>query len=94
MPAAPNARRGGHADGRTRDAIGRWDQPPDRAAIRSRVAAQRELTDRGLGRGARLCDQHYGDGTPELSQAKIGILVASVIAGAGGFLILRSATRR
>ena len=33
----------------------------------------------------------YGDGTGELALAKVGILVASVIAGAGGFAILRSA---
>ena len=33
----------------------------------------------------------YGDGTAELDLAKVGILVASLIAGAGGFAILRTA---
>jgi NhaA family Na+:H+ antiporter len=33
----------------------------------------------------------YGDGSRELALAKIGILAASIIAGLGGFLILRGA---
>ena len=36
----------------------------------------------------------YGEGSPELDRAKIGILAASVIAGVGGFLILRFIARR
>jgi len=36
-----------------------------------------------------IADLGYGDG-PELMLAKIGILAASIIAGAGGYLILRS----
>jgi Na+:H+ antiporter, NhaA family len=35
----------------------------------------------------------YGEGAPELALAKLGILAASVIAGTGGFLILRGASR-
>jgi NhaA family Na+:H+ antiporter len=31
----------------------------------------------------------YGEGSPELAKAKVGILVASVVAGVGGFLVLR-----
>jgi Na+:H+ antiporter, NhaA family len=34
----------------------------------------------------------YGDGAPELALAKVGILAASLIAGAGGFVILRAGT--
>jgi len=34
----------------------------------------------------------YGDGAAELALAKVGILAASLIAGAGGFAILRSGT--
>lgn len=33
----------------------------------------------------------YGDGSPELALAKVGILAASLVAGLGGFLILRTA---
>ncbi len=33
----------------------------------------------------------YGDGTDELAMAKIGVLAASVIAGIGGFALLRAA---
>ena len=32
----------------------------------------------------------YGDGTDELAMAKIGVLAASVIAGFGGFALLRA----
>ncbi len=33
----------------------------------------------------------YGDGTDELAMAKIGVLAASVVAGLGGFALLRAA---
>jgi Na+/H+ antiporter NhaA len=32
----------------------------------------------------------YGEGAAELDAAKVGILAASLIAGAGGFVILRN----
>jgi NhaA family Na+:H+ antiporter len=34
----------------------------------------------------------YGEASPELAVAKVGILVASVIAGVGGYALLRAAT--
>jgi NhaA family Na+:H+ antiporter len=36
----------------------------------------------------------YGDGSTELALAKVGILAASVVAGLGGFAILRGAPSR
>ncbi len=35
----------------------------------------------------------YGDGSAELALAKLGILAASVIAGIGGYVVLRTAPR-
>jgi NhaA family Na+:H+ antiporter len=35
----------------------------------------------------------FGDG-PTLGAAKVGILIASIVAGTGGFLVLRRVTRQ
>jgi NhaA family Na+:H+ antiporter len=35
----------------------------------------------------------YGDGTPELELAKLGVVIASAIAGVGAFVVLRSVPR-